>query len=307
MIDLYTGTGGSGKSYHMALDAYNLLRHRKINIITTFTFNTELASLTRLGWLKYRLQELTRGKLHFKKLNSIPLKGSHYYVKLEELTVPYLLQFARDHHDPKRGEGQTLVMVDEAEHKWNCRQYNAKDRPNWLKFFPVSRHLAYDFILATQQDRMLDRQVRALCEREFIHRKIRNFKFLGWLMAMMAGGNLFLVRKMWYVNKSFINSSTLRYSRRIAALYDTFEDFAYGDYFAELDRAAGSGGHGGPTTAAPAKGGAAAAMADLSQVADFIVKGGGHGCSIQEEPSDTNTSDVPGPGDPAAHSAACDG
>lgn len=301
MIDLYTGTGGSGKSYHMAADVYNLLRHSKMNIITTFTFNEELAGLTRLGWIKYRLQEISRGKIAFKKLNSQPLKGHHYYVKLDDLSVDYLLQFARDHHNPK-GESQTLVMVDEAENKWNCRQYNAKDRPAWLRFFPVSRHLGYDFVLATQQDRMLDRQVRALCEREFIHRKIRNFKFLGWFMATLAGGNLFLVRKMWYVNRTFISSSALRYNKRIGALYDTFEDFVYGDYFSDVVGAAGSGGYGGPTTAASGNGGAAAAMTDLTE----FIGGGGHG-DTQKESSIEGSGDVPCSCVPLPKSAAGNG
>lgn len=251
MIDMYTGTGGSGKSYHMAKLCYETLKYTGRNVITTFTFKTELAELTKVGRLQYRLEQASKGKIKFGKKKGHPLRGKHYRTTLKALTVPYLVEFAREHHVPRK-ESQTIVMVDEAELKWNARHYSAKDRNEWLEFFPVSRHLGYDFIMVTQNDRMIDRQIRSLVEHEYAHRQVKQLMLAGKLLSKLFGGNLFLVHETWYVNKTFLGNSLLPYRKHIGLLYDTFEDFLYGfDWgFAGVG---GAGELGGPSAPIPAK------------------------------------------------------
>lgn len=226
MITLYSGTPGSGKSYHAAERCYTLLRNRKINVIVNFDINLDVLSLTTIGWLKYRITQATKGKVKFKKYNKKRLKGHYEYRPNYELTIDYLMQFAQEHHKA-HGEGQTIVMIDEAGTIFNCRDFAAKDRREWLDFFAMHRHYGFDFILIQQSDRQLDRQIRYCVEYEKAHRKVRNFKTLGWIMAMLAGGQLFLVRTSWYASKSNLsnNSEMLRYRRRVAAIYDTFARF----------------------------------------------------------------------------------
>ena len=56
MISFYTGTPGSGKSYHLAQLVYDKLKYQDINIIANFDINLDNIALTRLGCGKNALQ-----------------------------------------------------------------------------------------------------------------------------------------------------------------------------------------------------------------------------------------------------------
>ena len=71
-------------------------------------------------------------------------------------------------------EGQTLVVIDECQIIFNCRDFGRKDRNAWVTFFAQHRKLGFNVILITQSDRMLDRQIRSLVEEEVKHRKLNN-------------------------------------------------------------------------------------------------------------------------------------
>lgn len=227
MITFYTGTPGSGKSYHLAERCRMILLHQNCNIIANFDINLENVALTWRGWWKQRITELTKGKIKFRKYNKKPLKGHFHYWTNPEITPEHLLDFARVHHK-RRKEGQTLVIIDEAGIIFNCRQFSSSDRQNWCDFFAKHRHYGFDFILATQFDRQVDKQIRMCVEFETIHRKLRNYKFLGWLLSMLAGGNIFVAKQYWYASrdKMVINADFMRYTPRISSLYDTYADFS---------------------------------------------------------------------------------
>ena len=141
-IMLYSGTPGSYKSYHAVIQCLNAFRFGR-NLITNFPLN-------------------------YKKRIKKPIKGVYECVNNLELTVDYLIDFAVKHHKPSV-HAQTLVVIDEASIKFNSRDFNMKDRMGWINFFANHRHFNFDVILITQQDRMLDRQIRGLIETEFKH------------------------------------------------------------------------------------------------------------------------------------------
>lgn len=196
MIVLYSGTPGSGKSLHCARDIYLRLRFKR-DIIATFPVNLDLIS--------------DNGK---KKI------GKFIYKDYSELTVDYLVKYAMDNH--KLGvEGQTLVVIDECQIIFNPRQFDRKDRLEWITFFTQHRKLGYNFILITQFDRLVDRQIRALIEFEYKHLKNNNNGFIGMLLPIP----LFSYIKYWYCVKERITGTCFFYRKKYADIYDSYKFF----------------------------------------------------------------------------------
>ena len=76
-------------------------------------------------------------------------------------------------------EGEIRLFIDECAVYFNARNWNDSKRKDWIKFFHSQhRKLGYDVYLVTQFDSMVDKQVRALVEYEFKHRKLNN---VGWV------------------------------------------------------------------------------------------------------------------------------
>lgn len=196
MIKLYSGTPGSGKSLHVAQDIYYRLRAGK-DVIASFPVKLDLIS--------------ENGK---KKL------GKFVYKDYSELTVDFLVDYARKNH--KLGiEGQTLVVIDECQIIFNPRQFDRGDRLNWITFFTQHRKLGYDFVLITQFDRLIDKQIRSLIEFEYKHIKNNNNGFIGFLLPFA----LFSYVKYWYCVKQQIDASLFFYRKKFADIYDSYKFF----------------------------------------------------------------------------------
>ena len=148
-----------------------------------------------------------------------------HFVREDDLTPAYLIKFAQEHikKTGKVKEGSILLVIDECQRMFNARDWGQKGRQDWLSFFTLHRHLGYDIILIAQFDRMLDRQIRALIEYEYIHRKVSNFGWKGKLLSCLAFGNLFV--KVWYPMKEKVGSEWFRAKKRYYGLYDTFATF----------------------------------------------------------------------------------
>ena len=153
MIYLYSGTPGSGKSLHMAQDIFYKLK-RKHSVIANFMIEEEV---------------VTKGLFKNHKI------GVFTYVDNEELSVDFLVNYARKNHVMGK-ENQTLLCLDECHTMFNPRKFQRKDRLHWIQFFTQHRKLGFNIILVTQNDRLLDRQIRGLIEYEVKHRKVNNFK-----------------------------------------------------------------------------------------------------------------------------------
>ena len=200
MISLYSGTPGSGKSLHMAMNLYWWIRAGK-PCICNFALATDKIKLSK--------------------------KQDYHFVREDQLTPAYLIQFARE-RIKKNGrvkEGSILLVIDECQRLFNARDWGQKGRADWLTFFTLHRHLGYDIILIAQFDRMLDRQIRSLIEYEYIHRKVSNFGWKGKLLSLFAFGNLFVTVKVWYPMKEKVGSEFFRAKKMYYGLYDTFATF----------------------------------------------------------------------------------
>ena len=146
-----------------------------------------------ITWLKLGRNLITNFPLNYKKRIKRPIKGVYECVNNLDLTVDYLINFACEHHKPSMG---------------------------WINFFANHRHFNFDVILITQQDRMLDRQIRGLIETEYKHRAIKNYKTLGWILNLIFHG-FYACVEVWYPCKLKNGSSFGIFNKKIADCYDT--------------------------------------------------------------------------------------
>lgn len=80
---------------------------------------------------------------------------------------------------------------------FNSRDWNIQpsERKKWIKFFSQSRKFGYDCILVAQDERMIDRQIRAAAEYRVMHRLANRFSYfkllpfkLFFYVAFWSGG-----------------------------------------------------------------------------------------------------------------------
>lgn len=243
MIYLYSGTPGSGKSYHAVVDAVKKLKRREKNRV----------------------------------IANFPLVGKRITPNFEywdnsEITISRLMDYARQHH--RLGvEGQTLVVIDEAQCIFNSRDWNGKgivhnalkkqsdSRMDWIKFFSQHRKFGFNIILIAQSDKMLDKQIRSLIEYDIKHIKINN----GFFFFLPTS---FLAVEKWYGQRMKLGSEVIWYHKRIAAMYDSYALF---DTLTESgDSAQGEPRSGGSPCATTAQPPATASSAQADNASDAL-------------------------------------
>lgn len=198
-IWLYTGTPGSGKSYHAAKDIVSRLK-RPGGLICNFPVKEDFVKPGRL-------------------------KSHVEYWDNSELTAKRLVEYALKNHVIGK-EGQTLVIIDECQILFNCRDFGRKDRNAWVTLFSQHRKLGYNFILITQNDRMLDKQIRALVETEIKHRKLNNYG-VGGLLISLTGMTWFVAIEYWYGgNKLMLGKQMFPYNKKYKDVYDSYKLFS---------------------------------------------------------------------------------
>lgn len=202
MIELYSGTPGSGKSLHLARKVRDSLKF-SCPVIGTFHINKDML------W-----------------------KNSKYpytYVSIYDLSPKFLYEYFQQHKDMylKKGvEGSFLLVIDECQRIFNSREWQTNPyRKEWIDFFAEHRHYGFNVVLVSQMDIMIDRQIRNLTEYEYIHRKVDNFGFVGRLISFFTGN--FVVVKQWRSVKGYnLGSEFIRGNKKLYNFYNTFEDFA---------------------------------------------------------------------------------
>lgn len=199
MIKLYSGTPGSGKSYHAALDLW-----RRFNRGGGYICNFPV-----------KVPDVKPDE---------PLRVSYW--DNSEITPQRLASYALKYHSMGK-EGQTLIVIDEAQVVYNSREFTVKGRMDWIKFFSQHRKLGYDVLLIAQNDRMIDKQIRMLIEVEVKHRKINNYGVGGAIFSLLTGrGTWFIALEYWYGgNKLLLSREMIRYKKRIADIYDSYRMF----------------------------------------------------------------------------------
>lgn len=198
MISLYSGTPGSGKSLDIA---------RYIYLKNMFGF-----------------EFLCNFEIDTSKLRKY--KGNFHYFDNSQLSPNFLRNFSDEYFkNHKFKEGQIILIIDECQLMFNSREWNAKGRNEWLGFFTNHRKYGYNIILVAQFDRMIDRQIRALIEYEYKHRKLSNYGFWGRFISFFSGGDIYLSICYWYPVNERIGSEMYHCRKKYYSLYDSYKRF----------------------------------------------------------------------------------
>lgn len=201
LIQIYTGTPGSGKSLHMAKDIFLISsRRKKCIIICNFEVDT-------------------------KKLKN---PDRFIYIANGELSPEILMKISEEFfvgNNLPLEENRIYLLIDECQLLFNSRDWRDEARKGWLSFFSQHRKYGFSVTLCCQYDLMIDKQIRALIEYEVIHRKITNFGSAGIVLRLLAFGDIFIAVEKWYSLSQKIGSSYFRFHQKYASLYDTFNRF----------------------------------------------------------------------------------
>lgn len=198
MIELYSGTPGSGKSLHVAKIIRERLRMYNCVIIGNFYVNQNT--------VKKR-------------------KGTYIYVdnsRLEpERLIKFAIRYAR-HKGRRLKEDELYLFIDEAQLLFNSRDWQLIKTSGWVSFYSQHRKLGFYIGLIAQFDRMLDRQIRSLVENEIKHRKVSRAGLFGKLLGFLTGDNLFIYIKIWYPMKQKVYSEFFFGTKKVYDLYDSY-------------------------------------------------------------------------------------
>lgn len=194
MIWQYTGTIGSGKSYHALEKIIEYLNKGK-HVIANFplTFPEGMVRKGLADRFLYIPDELFQ----------------------DERGIAFLLRTSKALEFGK-SESNCLVVIDEAGNYFPPDQSTSALQKNWVKFFTQSRKLGYDFILIMQDDKAINRTIRACCEYEIKHRKANNiFPF------SLLPFTIFMYVTYWKQTRQRLTSESSIFVKRFASLYNT--------------------------------------------------------------------------------------
>lgn len=224
MIYYFTGKPGNGKSLHMAEIIYNSIRSGK-NVISNIRVNEHAFDSAKhkekLGQFIYVgnrewLNNAYKGKC--------AKEGYSYISGLYN----YALNFHKRNGRGQITEGQTLLVLDECQELFNTRTWNRSDRLDWCQFFRMHRHYGFDCYLISQDDKVIDKQIRSILQKETEHRCVNNYKLLGKLLGLLAGGKLFMAIERDYSlsgrkESRKMTSYYFRGKKKFYEFYDSYE------------------------------------------------------------------------------------
>lgn len=197
MIKLYSGTPGSGKSYHIAADL--------------------MQGLTETGKLFIANFEISQPKHS---------KGNFLYIDNQGLAPSALVEISqRWFLNHRFAEGQIVLYLDECQLLFNAREWQKSGRDTWLSFFTQHRKYGFDIILVAQFDRMVDRQIRSLIEEEQLHRKLANVGWQGKLANAVMGGKMFARIVYYYPLHERTAGYIYKMRKSVFKIYNTYGDF----------------------------------------------------------------------------------
>ena len=172
MIYLYSGTPGSGKSS----DAVRFIRQ-----------------------YLYKTDGLVISNFAFARPFPWGTKADVYEVDNVDLTPRLIVSKVMPKIKGKRvKENSYLLVIDEAQLKFNNRDWNDQERAAWISFFTQHRKLGFDVLLICQFSGMLDKQIRPLIEYEVIHRKFSSFGIVSKIISTLFLNRLY-ARVLFYM------------------------------------------------------------------------------------------------------------
>lgn len=210
MITLYSGTPGSGKSYHMAQLICQMYKKGK-NIFCNFEIDVD-----------YLKKKYPRSNAYV------------FCIDNRDLKYPYgLTGFSNNFHSrdsvDRVAEKQSYLFIDECQINFDSRRWNEKGRAEWNHWLSEHRKDGFQVILATQSDMDIDKKIRGRIEYEIKHFKVNNYKVFGRFLSILCGGNLFVQRCQWYTKsrtkQDKISSNFVRGKKKYYRVFNTSKRF----------------------------------------------------------------------------------
>lgn len=196
MIYFYTGKPGNGKSLHVAEIIYKSMK-KGVNVIANFEINEDtfkkFKKKDKLGKFVFESNYFLLNNAYKSEID----KQISNYSYLDGL-YNFALQFHKRNKQGQIIEHQTLIVIDECQELFNSRSWNRRDRLAWCAFFRQHRKLGYDVYLISQDDNVIDKQIRNILEYEVEHRCINNYKTFGKFLGLLLGGKVFVSITRWY-------------------------------------------------------------------------------------------------------------
>lgn len=219
MISMYTGSVGSGKSFHALEVGLKVLKEKKHGQYRSVIANFPLIPKREIKILPKKIRQ---------KMNTRNNEEFERWIFNDEISIEYLIATSIEQGWYGK-ESMCLVIIDEAGIIFNSRDWQTQGnaRNKWIKFLALSRKFGYDFIFVTQSDRMIDRQIRGLCEYEIKHLKANNSFLLSWLFIFRI--TVFMYIYQWYHTKLKGNLRLSLFKKSVASRYDTMRVFNFED------------------------------------------------------------------------------
>ena len=205
MIDLYTGTPGSGKSLHAADQIKKWVELYKEPVICNFEINSDY------------LRPKGRGQIitvHNSDIRECPERLKEFSDKYKEKVGIKRIK-----------EDTILLILDESQLLFNSRAWNDKSRAKWISFFSQHRKLGYKVIMIAQYAEMIDKQIRALVEYEYNHRTVKNISKGAAIVNILAGGGLHIAVKYYAPFQEKCDSYYFKGERVLYSIYDSYTLF----------------------------------------------------------------------------------
>jgi len=212
-VYLYSGTPGSGKSFHSLEAILNYLRAGKV-VVCNFP-------------VKFTDREIKHGyDKRFIYIDTLSINPTRLIEIRNDFVKKGILKESK--------ESEFLCMFDECSIMFNPRDFSRSDRMEWINFLSQHRHYGFEIVLIAQIDRMIDRQIRGLIENEIKHRKLNNLSFpfilfplevLFKLFCWLTGISFFAAITYWYPIKMKLETRPFLFRKSIAKHYSTFYDF----------------------------------------------------------------------------------
>lgn len=220
MMELWTGTPGSGKSLHLAHDVRENLRFNK-RVISTCNINTGMCFMNHLQQFLFNV---SKGKIDLHGYDK--REKNFYYLPLEECHPKVFYEFAARFHVFGK-EHQTIIYLDECVALFSPTVIgnNLKLWNEWDEFFRIHRHIGYDIVLIPQDKGLISRKVLKYAETEIKHYNKKHHGTLGFFLSLFLGG-LFCYKTYWRGDKRIpIDQHFFTYKPFYGQMYNSYSYF----------------------------------------------------------------------------------
>lgn len=219
MIELWSGTPGSGKSLHLAHDVREKLRWGR-RVISTCNIDTKMCFMNKLQEFIFNV---SKGKLNLSC--SDPKEKNFTYIPIEFVTPEFFYDYAARYHVFGK-EHQTIVYLDECVALFSPTVIgdNKELWNKWDDFFRKHRHLGFDIILVPQSKRLISRKVIEYAETEVKHYNRKHHGLIGFFGSLFLGG-LFSYSVCWRGDKTPIEQKFFTYKPFYGQMYNSYSMF----------------------------------------------------------------------------------